>query len=83
MEHHKISKLLNNSVVLIFVTRKWIKINGLSYGQYSPNKNIKFKTSMLRSDLYDYSDAYIVVKGIIDLLVATAGDDENDKTWKE
>ena len=30
----------------------------------SLNKNIRFKTAMLRSDLYDYSDAYIVVKSI-------------------
>ena len=34
-------------------------------GQYSDSKNIRFKTSMLRSDLCDYSDAYMVVKGII------------------
>ena len=32
---------------------------------YNPNKEIRIKTSMLRSDLCDYSDAYIVVKGDI------------------
>ena len=48
-----------------FVTKKWIKANDLSRGQYSINKNIKFKTSILRSDLCDYSDAYIVVEGKI------------------
>ena len=37
--------------------------NDLSGGQYSANKNIRFKTPMLISDLWDYSDAYIVVKG--------------------
>ena len=31
-------------------------------GSYSTNKQIRFKTSMLQSDLCDYSDAYIVVK---------------------
>ena len=45
--------------------KKWIEVNDLSRDQYSPNKNIRFKTSMLRSDLFDYRDAYIVVKGII------------------
>ena len=45
-----------------FVTKKWIKANDLSRGQYSINKNIKFKTSILRLDLCDYSDAYIVVE---------------------
>ena len=38
-----------------------IGVNGLSSSQNSVNKNIKFKTSMVRSDLCDYSDAYIVV----------------------
>ena len=37
--------------------------NDLSSGQYSVNNNIRFKTSMLRSDLCDYSNAYIVVNG--------------------
>ena len=48
-----------------FVTKKWIKANDLSSGQYSIKKNIKFKASMLRSDLCEYSDAYIVVEGRI------------------
>ena len=38
------------------------QINDLSNGQYSVNKNIRLKTPMLRSDLFDYSDMYIVVK---------------------
>ena len=62
MEHYKISKLLNDSTVSKFVTKKWVEVNDLSSGQYSVNKNIGFKTSMLISDLCDYSDAYIVVK---------------------
>ena len=45
------------------MTRKWIKVNDLSGGQYSVNKNIRIKTPMLRSNLCDYSDAYIVIKG--------------------
>ena len=36
-----------------------------SGGTHNTNKQISFKTSMLRSDLCDYSDAYIVVKGKI------------------
>ena len=65
MEHYKISKLLNGSFVSKFVTKKWTKVNDLSSSQYSANKNIMFQTSMLRSDLWDYSDAYIVVRGRI------------------
>ena len=81
MEHYKISKLLDNSTMSKFVTKKWVEINYLSSGQCPVNKNITFKTSMLRSYLRDCNDAYIVVKGTIDLLVAAA--DENDKAEKD
>ena len=63
-----------------FVTTKWIKVNDLPDAQYSINRNTRFKTPMLRSNLCDYSDAYIVVKGAIDLSDAAAN--ENDKAKK-
>ena len=44
---------------------KWIEIYDQSGGNYSVNKEIRIKTPMLRADLCDYSDAYIVVKGVI------------------
>ena len=47
------------------MTKKWVEVNDSSSGQYSVDKNIRFKTSMLRSDLCGYSDAHIVVKGRI------------------
>ena len=50
-----------------FITKKWVEIYDQSEKNYSPNKEIRIKTSMLRSDLCDYSDAYIVVKGDITL----------------
>ena len=48
-----------------FVTKKWIEVYDQSEGNYNVNKEIRIKTSMLRSDLCDFSDAYIVVKGTI------------------
>ena len=48
-----------------FVTKKWIEVYDQSEGNYNVIKEIRMKTSMLRSDLCDYSDAYIVVKGTI------------------
>ena len=48
-----------------FRTRNWVEINDEARRTYSHNKQIKFKTSMLRSSLCDYSDAYILVKGNI------------------
>ena len=49
--------------------------NDLSRGQYSANKNIRLKTSMLVSDLCDYSSTYIVLKGTV-----TAEGDNDAKT---
>ena len=60
-----------------FVTKKWIKVYDQSEKNYNPNKEIRIKTSMLRSDLCDYSDAYIVVKGTI-----TVTDPDNAKRNK-
>ena len=67
MEYQKITNLLNDesNKPSKFKTRNWVKINDEARGTYSPNKQIKFKTAMLRSSLYDYSDAYILVKGNI------------------
>ena len=51
-----------------FITKKWIEVHdksGTAEDRYKPSKQIRFKTSMLRSDLCDYSDAYIVAKGKI------------------
>ena len=37
--------------------------SGTAENRYKPNKQIRFKTSMLRFDLCGYSDAYITVEG--------------------
>ena len=48
-----------------FVTKKWIEVYDQSERDYRVNKEIRIKTPVLRSDLCDFSDAYIVVKGYI------------------
>ena len=66
-----------------FRTRKWVEINDDVRGLYSPNKQIRFKTSMLRSSLCDYNDAYIIVKGNITVNnTAGAGADANNTNKK-
>ena len=72
MEYQKITNLLGTTIDEIprFITKKWVKVydqSGSADDRYKPNKQIRFKTSMLRSDLCDYSDAYIVVKEDITL----------------
>ena len=50
-----------------FVTKKWIEVSDQSKKSYSTNKEIRIKISMLTSDLWDFGDACIVVKGTITL----------------
>ena len=61
MKHYQTFKLLNDSSVSKFVTKKWIEVSDSSGCLYSVNKSIRFKTLMLRSDICDYSDTYIAV----------------------
>ena len=69
MEFQKITNFLDttsdNKDLPTFVTKKWIRVYNQSGGNYNVNKEIRIKTSMLRSDLCDFSDAHIVVKGNI------------------
>ena len=48
-----------------FRTRNWVEIKDESREAYNVNNQIKFKTTMLKSSLCDFSDAYILVKGTI------------------
>ena len=69
MEFQKIANFLDTTFddkdLPRFVTKKWIEVYDQSGGNYNVNKEIRIKTSMLRSDLCDFSDAHIVVKGTI------------------
>ena len=56
-----------------FRARNWVKINDESRGRYTSN-DIRFKTTMLTSNLCDYTDAYILVKGTT--TITGAGDDD-------
>ena len=82
MEYDKINNLIlsedNESEQLSkFVTREYVRVNGLS-NAYNKNKSIRFKTPMLRLDLCDYSDAYILVNGTI----TVAGNQPRDRQKK-
>ena len=81
MEFQKIVNLLDitsdNKDLPRFVTKKWIEVYDQS--EKNINKEIRIKTPMLRSDLCDFSDAYIVVKGniTVDKKTFTADDFED------
>ena len=82
MEFQKITNFLginsDDKDLPRFVTKEWIKVYDQSEGNYNPNKEIRIKTSILRSDLCDFNDAYIVVKGniIVNKKTFTADDFE-------
>ena len=82
MEFQKITNFLDTTFdekgLPKFVTKKWIEFYDQSEKKYNLNKEIRIKTSMLRSDLCDFSDAYIVVKGDITL----EGDNDANKRNK-
>ena len=59
MEYQKVANLLNNEPSK-FRTRNWVEINDQSKGTYTGN-NIKFKTTVLRFNLCDHADAYMLV----------------------
>ena len=67
MEYQKLANLIDNTSnqPSKFRTRNWVEINDESRGAYNVNSQIKFKTTMLKSSLCDYSDAYVLVKGTI------------------
>ena len=73
MEYQKIANLLDNGLnqPSKFRTPSWVEIIDDKRGTYS-SKDIKFKTAMLRSNLYEYADAYILVKGTITITGAGA-----------
>ena len=75
MEYQKIANLIDDTSNPPSKFRKenWVKINDELRGTYNVNSQIKFKTTMLKSSLCDYSDAYILVKGTI--TITGAGDD--------
>ena len=94
MEYQKIANLLESTSDNLskFRTRNWVEINDKSRGNYA-NSDIRFKATMLRSNLCDYPDSYILVKGTITItgnaeppagrtkaqLLAARQNDERDK----
>ena len=75
MEYQKILKLLDDTTnqTSKLRTRNWIEIDDESQGDYNDdnnndnddNNNIKFKTTLISSNLFYYSDAYTLVKRTI------------------
>ena len=83
MEFQKIVNLLDitsdNKDLPRSDTKKWIEVYDQSEKNYNVNKEIRIKTPLLRSDLCDFSDAYIVLGGTVTVTkkIFTANDFED------
>ena len=82
MEYDKINNLLlsedsESEQLSKFVTREYVRVNSLS-NAYNENKSIRFKTPMLRSDLCNYSDAYILGKGTVTVTAPGVNNNANN-----
>ena len=64
-----------------FRAKNWVEINDESKESYNTGSDIKFKTAMLRSNLCDQVDAYILVKGTI--TISAAGNDADARQADE
>ena len=78
MGYNKITNLLgklDKDEILKFTAIKWIEIFNQSHRTYHKDKDIRFKTNQLRSNLCDFNHAYIVATGKI--TATNPGNDEN------
>ena len=85
MEYQKIANLLDDTSNQRskFRTKNWVEINDESRGVYNVNSQIKFKSTMLKSSLCDYSDAYVLVKGTVAVNNTAATDADANNTNKK
>ena len=68
MEPQKILNLLSKAGDSKFVTRKWNTANDQSNGKRDAGNEINYNTEVLKSNICNYSDAYILVKGDITVI---------------
>ena len=62
----------------LFRTKNWVEVNDDARGTYNTNNQIKFKTSMLKPILCDYSDVYILANETITVAALAAGGCNNN-----
>ena len=84
MEYQKIAKLIDDTSNqhFKFRTKNWVETNDESRRTYNVNSQIKFKNTMLKSGLCDYSDTNILVEGTITVNNTAAVDADANNTNK-
>ena len=72
MEHQKILNLLNEANYSKSVTRKWNIVNDQSNAHYDVGNEMIYNTKLLKSNLWGYNNAYILVRDAITVTAALA-----------
>ena len=72
MEQQKILNLLNEANDSKFVTREWNIVNDNSKSNYDTTNEITYNIEILKCNLCDYNNAYILVRGDITVIAAPA-----------
>ena len=85
MEYQKIANLLDDASdkTSKFKTKNWVEVNDESRGTYDSNSQIKFKTTMLKYSLCDFSDPCIHVRGTTPVNNTAAADADANNTNKK
>ena len=85
MEYQKIVNLIDgaSNQPSKFRTKNWVELNDELRQTYNVNSQIKFKTTMLKSSLYDYSDGYILFNGTVAINNTAAADADANYTDKK
>ena len=68
MEHQEILNLLNDASDSNFVTRKRNNVNDQSNANWGVGKEIIYNTEVLKCNLWNYNDAYILVRDNINII---------------
>ena len=72
MQHQKILNLFKKAYDSKTVRRKWNIVNDISKANYNVGNEIIYNTEVLKSNLCDYNNAYILVRGDITVKAAPA-----------
>ena len=85
MKYQKIIHLLDNTSnhPTKFKTKNQVKLKGDARGTYNKNSQTKFETSMQKSNLCNYSDAYILMTGTITVHGEGTDDPTKEDQMKE
>ena len=65
------------------MAKNWVEVNDDACGTYNTNRQIKFKTAMLKSNLRDFSGGHLLAKETITVESTTVTDTDANNANKK